>query len=647
MVLQHMRENIKHYKWILLFVIVAFVPVFGYQYVQQQQQESLMKWAYRIDDIVITPQRVSRIYSSMSRLFPNPNQQQREFIWNFVQQTTLEQAILLKVARDLKIHVSDEEVRDYVRDILESIRNQLKAQYEKENIKLSDEEFESRVRQTFRRYLASMNYESLDQYLDDVRQDILIQKVRLYIGAPILPDRSEVEEFYKSQNVYIKGEYVLVNKERYAVPKPREDELKTYYEKNKNRYLKPEARKAVEFLVSARIFLSDLNIPEEKLKAYYEQNKNKYIEPMQVHARHILISTKERTIQEAQELALQLLERLKKGEDFAKLAREYSDDPGSKEKGGDLGWFKRGQMVETFENAAFEAVPNVPVGPVQTQFGLHIIEVLEKKPERLKSFEEVKEDILKQMGLPEARKVAKKWLEEHLEDIKKYPDIPDNVKKKLTIQETNWVKKDDYQIPIQVRTKLFQLTKSEPWSPIITIDENTYGMIYLKDVREPSPKSFTEARDDVLKDWQNEKVLELARRDATALYKKALELNGDLKKAAELEGFKIEETGNIGENQPLSQIGKPVEFTQSLFHEKAGKVFEPYKNDEVGYVVFKLVEVKPFTEEEFKKEYSLWVMKLMQVRRNEFMTSLISRLRMSLTIEQNNQLLSALQGSAI
>ncbi len=106
-----------------------------------------------------------------------------------------------------------------------------------------------------------------------------------------------------------------------------------------------------------------------------------------VHARHILLGTPSddpATKAKNRKLALELKRRIERGEDFAELAREYSKDPGSASLGGDLGWFGKGQMVKPFEDAAFRAPVGKVVGPVETRFGYHLIQVLEKSDKEVK-----------------------------------------------------------------------------------------------------------------------------------------------------------------------------------------------------------------------------------------------------------------------
>ncbi|REJ34251.1 MAG: hypothetical protein DIU84_07985 [Bacillota bacterium] len=128
-----------------------------------------------------------------------------------------------------------------------------------------------------------------------------------------------------------------------------------------------------------------------------------YGRPPAVPARRIRV--------EDRETAEDLIRQLEEGADFADLAREHSTDTVSAENGGDLGWFTRGRMVEPFEEAAFGAEPGAVVGPVETQFGFHVIEVLDKKAERTIPFEEAREQIRETLFQQEIQARVGSWLQ--------------------------------------------------------------------------------------------------------------------------------------------------------------------------------------------------------------------------------------------
>lgn len=137
-------------------------------------------------------------------------------------------------------------------------------------------------------------------------------------------------------------------------------------------------------------------VTEEDMKSYYNVNKEAYKIPETVRARHILIKApKDATEAEKAESgkkAEEILKRIKAGEDFAELASEFSDDKGSKSKGGDLGFFPRGRMAKPFEDAAFSLKPGEVSDIVETKFGYHIIKLEDIKEAKLRSFEDVKKE---------------------------------------------------------------------------------------------------------------------------------------------------------------------------------------------------------------------------------------------------------------
>ena len=174
-----------------------------------------------------------------------------------------------------------------------------------------------------------------------------------------------------------------------------EDAIKAHYEANRAQF---ESKEDIDVQVLA-LTLDDVarqvSVPPAELQAYYEQNKASFAEPEQRRASHILLTVGDggsaKDKEGARKLAQDLLARVRaKPDDFARLAQEYSKDPGSATKGGDLGLFGRGMMVKPFEEAAFSLKPGEVSEIVETEFGLHIIRVTEIKGGAVAPFEQVK-----------------------------------------------------------------------------------------------------------------------------------------------------------------------------------------------------------------------------------------------------------------
>ncbi len=169
-------------------------------------------------------------------------------------------------------------------------------------------------------------------------------------------------------------------------------------------------------------------VSDKEVKTYYESHKKEFVNPKAIHARHILIPVSQNASPEEVQAALKKAEMIRKkalkGENFAKLAQKYSADPGTKDKGGDLGFFTKGQMIEDFEKAAFALKPGQISKPIRTAFGFHIIKVEEVRPATQKSFAEVKDQIreqLQQQHQEMALRMALRRLE-NKHPIKIYPE---------------------------------------------------------------------------------------------------------------------------------------------------------------------------------------------------------------------------------
>ncbi|MBI5185771.1 MAG: peptidylprolyl isomerase [Nitrospinae bacterium] len=155
---------------------------------------------------------------------------------------------------------------------------------------------------------------------------------------------------------------------------------------------------------------SQINNSGKEIKDYYEANKHEFAEPEEIKASHILIAFRKGEPEEkAKRKAQEVYQRLKKGEEFASLARLYSDD-GTSTDGGNLGFFKRGMMVSKFEEAAFKLRVGEVGEPVQTQFGWHIIKVTDRKEPKPHSFEEARASIEEKLSQDKFKKKYKELI---------------------------------------------------------------------------------------------------------------------------------------------------------------------------------------------------------------------------------------------
>src|SRR5215217_488541 len=151
----------------------------------------------------------------------------------------------------------------------------------------------------------------------------------------------------------------------------------------------------------------DAEPSDAEIQKYYEKNKEaQFTTPEQVCVRHILFNKDQK--QKAEDIKKQL----ENDGDFAKLAKEYSQDPGSAAKGGDLGCLGKGETVPDFEEAAFGAKQGEIVGPVKTQFGYHILEVTQAKPKQIRPLSEVESQIRSQLSTEKQSEAFSKWLED-------------------------------------------------------------------------------------------------------------------------------------------------------------------------------------------------------------------------------------------
>ena len=195
----------------------------------------------------------------------------------------------------------------------------------------------------------------------------------------------------------MKINYVVVKPEDLqAKIQPSDADLAAYFEKNKARYTVPERRIVRYALLSLEQLRLHANISQDEIRNYYNSNLDQYKLPDRAHVAHILFKTVGKTDAEAEEIrkkAEDVLKKAKSGANFADLAKKYSEDT-TKDKGGDLDWIVRGQTVPEFEKAAFSLPKGSISDLVKTQYGFHIIKVIDRQDARTQTLDEVLPDIM-------------------------------------------------------------------------------------------------------------------------------------------------------------------------------------------------------------------------------------------------------------
>lgn len=171
-----------------------------------------------------------------------------------------------------------------------------------------------------------------------------------------------------------------------------DDEIQAHYDANKDSYKSQETVDLEYIELKTSDIAANLTVSDEDLRKYYDDQKDRFVTQEERHASHILIAVGDDDAA-AKAKAEAVLARIQGGEDFATVAREVSDDGGTKEAGGDLGWITRGMLSGPFEDALFSMKPGEVKGPVKTDFGYHIIRLEEIRPAQQRTFDEVRDEL--------------------------------------------------------------------------------------------------------------------------------------------------------------------------------------------------------------------------------------------------------------
>ncbi len=301
------------------------------------------------------------------------------------------------------------------------------------------------------RYEAALKAQGLTQagFEQQLRQNITLQQISGGLSGSGLVSKAAANTLYRIQAEERQVEELRFTPEQFLAQVKLDDgAVKAYYDANKSMFEVPEQVRAEFLTLSLATLLAQVSVPAEEVKAWYESHKDRFQQGEERRASHILISVNagasEADKAKAKSKAEEVLKEVQKTPaKFADLAKQYSQDPGSAAKGGDLGFFARGMMVKPFEETVFKLKDGEMSGLVASDFGFHIIKLTGVKTPKGRSFEEVRPEIeaeqkrqLASRKYAESAEVFSNLVYEQADSLKPAAD-----KFKLIAQQSGWLPK--------------------------------------------------------------------------------------------------------------------------------------------------------------------------------------------------------------
>lgn len=543
----------------------------------------------------------------------------------------------------------------YANQILKQLVFQKEIEYEAKRlgITVSDKERADRIRQYLPTAFNGDSFVGMDAYSREVQQrfqmtvpdfeerirtSLIDEKFHKLLTDGISVSPAEIQEEFRYENEKIKIAYAAARPEELADKiNPDENEIKAYYDQNKSKFVVPEKR-AVRFgLLDLNQLRQSVSLTDDELKVVYQQNIQQYEVPDRVHAEHILLMTVGKTDAEVAEIKKQaddiLAQARKKGSNFEELAKKYSEDPGSKAKGGDLGWLVRGQTVPEFEKAAFSLPKGEISDLIRTQYGFHIIKVLDKETAHTKPFDEVKDSIRTPLLLQKLDQEAAATADKMSNDIRQSNKITlDDLARTyhLTISETRPVGPNEPVLELgnsqDVKNEIVRLRQGELSLPIRT--DRGYVVLSIKQVIPSHPGTLDEVRDKIVSELRQQKSEQLARTKVDDLARR-VKAGEKFDSAAKALGLDPKTSDLFARNGSLPALGS-AKLLSSAFSLKPSDVGTPLQMG-ASWVAYQVVEKIVPNPADFEKQKKTITDTLLQSKRGlafeAFRTTLEERLK--------------------
>ena len=465
-------------------------------------------------------------------------------------QLEVERAVLAQEADRLGLQVSDEDLKRY-------LQSGPYAQYIFPDGKfIGDDKYINFVESAFRL--------PVTQFETEVKSDLELQRLQALVTGGVTVSDAAVRADYLQSGTKVKFDYAVISSaDIRSTINPSDVDLQAFFKQNAAKYATavPETRK-IQFFSFDNSSLpgGTPQVSDADVQAYYNQHQEEYKTPEQVKTRHILITVPKgadaKTDAAAKAKAEDLLKQIKGGASFADLAKKNSEDPGSKDSGGELPMIATAQLDPAYAKAAMALSPGETSPVVRSSFGYHIIQTEAKNAASVKSLADVKPAIVEQLSTQKSAAAAQSYAAALAAEAKKNGLDKTAAAHHLQVVTTDYIGKTGTIPSLPDATSLlasaFDATKNS--APQTATTGEGYAVFQVVDIKPAHAPDFAAYKDHILDDYRASKTPELLNQKLIALADRAKAL-GDLHKAAAEMKLEVKSSDLVGRDAQVPEVG--------------------------------------------------------------------------------------------
>lgn len=465
----------------------------------------------------------------------------------------------------------------------------------------------------------------VQQFETLLKADLEFQRLRDFVTSGVTVSDAAVRADYLKTGTKVKFDYAVISADdvRKTI-NPTDDQLQAFFKQNAGRYATavPETRKISFFAFDAsQVPGGAPQISDQEIQNYYSQNQSQYKVEAQVQTRHILISVPAgadaKTDAAAKAKAEDVLKQIKAGGNFAELAKKYSDDPGSKDKGGELPMIPAAQLDPAYAKAALALNPGQTSDLVRSQFGYHIIQTENKQIEGVKPLAEVKDQIRTALQTQKQGAALQNYANQLASEAAKNGLDKTAAAHGLHVTTTDFISPSDVVPSLPDSTQLVKAAFAAPkgGAPTAAPTGEGFAIFQVTDIQPAHAPTFDAYKANILNDYRAQQTPQLLNAQLIKLSDRAKAL-GDLKKAAAEMHVTVKSSDLVGRDAQVPDIGALTGPASVIFTMNKGGITGPIDEGPNGSVL-QLTDKQEPTPDDIAKNLPATRDKLLQQQRAE------------------------------